>query len=96
MRLWEITNCNDLGYILKPELVWAEDAPVEELTVNCKEVGIMRRLKEIETDKYTLEVFECNCGFHIGIDATYLDQVADIEFECPSCKEIIDTSQIPF
>lgn len=35
---------------------------------------------------YELEVVECNgCGFHLGIDATYLEQVGDVVLKCPSC-----------
>ena len=54
----------------------------------------MKRLDSIETDKYVLEVLECNCGFHLGIDASYLDQVGDFKMHCPSCKQVIDTSTI--
>jgi len=28
------------------------------------------KIDEIESEKYSLEVFECECGFHIGIDFT--------------------------
>lgn len=54
----------------------------------------MKRLSSIETDEVQLEVIECNCGFHMGIDATYLDQVADIVMYCPACREEIDTSEL--
>jgi len=33
-----------------------------------------------------LEYYECTCGFHFALDATFLLQVGDINFECPSCK----------
>ena len=36
---------------------------------------------------YELEVFECGCGFHLGLDASYLDQVGDIVIQCPACNE---------
>jgi len=49
----------------------------------------MRALNNIETEEYTLEVVECDCGFHIGLDATYLDQVDGIDIKCPSCGKII-------
>lgn len=49
----------------------------------------MRVLNNIETEEYTLEVVECDCGFHIGLDATYLDQVDGIVIKCPSCGKII-------
>lgn len=38
------------------------------------------------TEGYELEVVECtNCGFHLGIDATYLEQVDGVGILCPSC-----------
>lgn len=52
----------------------------------------MERLQSAVTEKYELEVIECDCGFHIGLDATYLLQVDDIQIACPSCKTIIDTA----
>jgi len=51
----------------------------------------MRVLNSIETEEYSLEVIECDCGFHLGIDATYLDQVDDVSIECPSCSRLIST-----
>jgi DNA-directed RNA polymerase subunit RPC12/RpoP len=53
----------------------------------------MRVLNEIETEEYTLEVIECDCGFHIGLDATYLSQVGDINIKCPSCGETISVDK---
>ncbi len=49
----------------------------------------MKVLNSVETGEYWLEVIECDCGFHIGLDATYLEQVGPIDIECPSCKKII-------
>lgn len=46
-------------------------------------------LESAETDKYSLCVFECSCGFHIGIDSSYLLQVADVRIDCPSCHAVI-------
>ena len=38
-------------------------------------------------DKAELEVYECSCGFHIGVDATYLEQGEEgIVVPCPSCN----------
>jgi hypothetical protein len=54
----------------------------------------MKRLNSVETEQYSLEVIECDCGFHIGLDASYLDQVSDILMQCPACGEIISTSDI--
>jgi hypothetical protein len=54
----------------------------------------MKRLQSIHTEEYDLEVIECDCGFHLGLDATYLDQVGDFEIPCPSCGTIIKTSKV--
>lgn len=51
----------------------------------------MRRLEPVVTEEYELDVLECDCGFHIGLDITYLDQVAEISVKCPSCKTIINS-----
>ena len=53
----------------------------------------MKRLKDIETEKGELEIYECDCGFHLGLDATYLLQVDDILIECPSCGTMFATSK---
>lgn len=54
----------------------------------------MKRLNSIENDTVQLEVGECDCGYHFGVDATYLDQVGDFIFKCPSCGKAIDTAKI--
>ena len=54
----------------------------------------MKRLKSIENDQVQLEVIECTCGFHLGVDATYLDQVDDFIIKCPNCKRTISTEEI--
>ena len=51
----------------------------------------MKTLGSVHTDKVELEIIECDCGFHLGLDSTYLDQVADIFMSCPSCGKSIDT-----
>lgn len=39
-----------------------------------------------QTDRYELEVVECRtCGFHLGIDASYLEQVDGVSLDCPGC-----------
>ncbi len=53
----------------------------------------MRELKSVETDEYSLVVVECNCGYHMGFDATFLEGVDDIEADCPNCTEVIDTAK---
>jgi len=51
----------------------------------------MKRLDGVENDQVELEVVECDCGFHLGVDATFIDQVRDVVIECPSCGTLIDT-----
>jgi hypothetical protein len=52
----------------------------------------MKRLNSVETDQVQLEIIECDCGFHMGLDATFIDQVKDFKINCPSCKTVIDTA----
>jgi hypothetical protein len=40
---------------------------------------------KVVTEGYEIEVVECVCGFHMGIDATYLDKVDGVSTPCPSC-----------
>lgn len=56
----------------------------------------MRRLNSVVTDEVQLEIGECDCGYHFGVDATFLDQVVDSDFtfNCPSCGEEIDTGEL--
>jgi len=51
----------------------------------------LKRLSLEELWKVELEVFECLCGFHIGLDATYLDLVGNVEIRCPACESTIRT-----
>jgi len=44
---------------------------------------------KVITKGYELEVHEClGCGFHTGVDATYLDQVDTATVHCPGCGEM--------
>ena len=54
----------------------------------------MKRLASVENDEVQLEVGACVCGYHFGVDATFLDQVGDFSFECPSCTRIIHTEVV--
>jgi len=47
-------------------------------------------VEDVQTGKCSLEIVECGgCGFHMGIDATYLEQVDGVDIPCPSCGEMI-------
>lgn len=54
----------------------------------------MKRLRSVENDQVQLEIGVCDCGYHFGIDATFLDQVTDFIFECPACGRKIDTGEL--
>jgi hypothetical protein len=54
----------------------------------------MKRLDSLENDQVSLEVVECDCGYHVGIDATYLEQVGDFLMSCPACGKEIDTAKV--
>jgi transcription initiation factor IIE alpha subunit len=48
----------------------------------------MKKLKDVKTDEFHLEVYQCeDCGFRIGLDATYLEQVDILLVQCPACNE---------
>jgi len=54
----------------------------------------MKRLKDVETDEYHLEVYECDsCGFHTGVDATYLEQVGRLRVSCLGCGRYFKTGE---
>ena len=44
-----------------------------------------------QKDNYELEVYEHSCGFHIGLDGSYLEQEGDIKMTCPACGGVMNT-----
>lgn len=54
----------------------------------------MKRLPSAEQYGYQLEVGECDCGCHFGIDTTFLEQVGDFVFVCHACGAQIDRDQV--
>ena len=52
-------------------------------------------IESLQGDTATIEVVECTCGYHMGIDSSFLDQVSDFKASCPSCGAIINTALIP-
>ncbi|HUW47215.1 MAG TPA: hypothetical protein VMW36_00530 [Patescibacteria group bacterium] len=54
----------------------------------------MKRLESVENEQVQLEVGECSCGYHFGVDSTFLEQVKDFAFACPSCKTVINTWEL--
>lgn len=53
-----------------------------------------KQLQSVETDEYSLEIIQCSCGFHLGIDATYLEQIGDFIILCPCCSKFLNTKHI--
>lgn len=47
-------------------------------------------LESIEKERFSLDVHMCQCGFYFGVDCTFLDQVGNIKFVCPSCDRTIE------
>jgi len=58
----------------------------------------MKRLESWYKNTIELEVFECDCGFHVGIDGSWLDQceeeAKEWEFLCPSCGRFIPVNEL--
>lgn len=54
----------------------------------------MKRLCSVEREDVSLEVCECDCGFHMGIDASFLEQVGDVHIKCPSCEKTWSTAVV--
>ncbi len=55
-----------------------------------------RKLQDCE-----IEVIECGCGYHLGVDSTFVEQVGHFETICPSCQteintEVLDSQAIDF
>ena len=45
--------------------------------------------KELSEDMVQMIYVECpNCGYHMGVDYTFMDQVheGDLDIECPVCE----------
>lgn len=51
-------------------------------------------MKLVPISKCEIEIIECTCGYHMGVDVTYLDQVGDFITTCPSCGLEIDTQKV--
>jgi len=89
--------CNDIAEIHSldsgPELLGDELEQILDAlsTGNAK---CTRYTGEQAAEKMELEYGECECGYHFTVDSTYLEQVEDFKFLCPSCKRLIDTAEV--
>jgi hypothetical protein len=52
-----------------------------------------KRLSDIMTGEVQLEVYECKCGFHVGLDATFAAQVEPPSVVCPACGLRIEADE---
>lgn len=43
-----------------------------------------------DSDRCSMEVVECQCGYHLGVDASFVEQVGGITTVCPSCEFLIN------
>jgi len=48
-------------------------------------------MKEVKIDKCDISIIECDCGYHLGVDNTYIEQVGHFITKCPSCGTMINT-----
>ena len=48
-------------------------------------------MKRVPLSKCEIEVLECDCGYHMGLDSSFLEQVGHFKTICPSCEKEIDT-----
>ncbi len=56
----------------------------------------MKNLGHIYTDKADLELIECDCGFHVAVDSTQIDEMLTFPFPltCPGCNTAIDVGDV--
>ena len=58
----------------------------------CDVEAVPERKEYEEVTETMMEIHKCDyCGFHIGFDISYLEQVEEIVMECSSCQEVIYT-----
>jgi len=51
-------------------------------------------MKIVPYEKTEMCIIECDCGFHIGLDSTFMLQERDFTLPCPACGKLIDTRDI--
>jgi len=70
----------------KTKALWAKRGGFVETKTLEKDKRIIMEWKPVEAEKCELEgPYECgDCGGHVMLDATYLDQVEEFAY-CPYC-----------
>jgi len=58
--------------------------------------GKAKQLIGEEAKKADLEIIECECGFYLGIDASWLDleEASNFEMRCPSCGRDLHVEEL--
>ena len=54
----------------------------------------MRYVESLEGKIASISVIECDCGYHLGVDSSYISQVGHIITPCPACSKMINTYKI--
>lgn len=49
----------------------------------------MEKIEVIKQNNYSLDVYKCQCGFVLGVDSDYLDDVLTILIRCPACTKML-------
>jgi len=92
--MFDEVNWEDVPKDIRECLDGRVDAAKDDILAPVMEENKPKRLPSVESGTVQLEVIECVCGYHMGIDATFLDQVKDFVAKCPSCKREIRTAEI--
>lgn len=51
-------------------------------------------IETITTDTMVLEAYECTCGYHATVDASFIEQVTPhVAITCPACQRVIRTQE---
>lgn len=45
----------------------------------------MTHIESVAAGITFLEIYECECGFLLGVDAGYLEKAGEILMNCPAC-----------
>ena len=48
----------------------------------------------VENNLCVLDIYQCTCGFKMGLDAIHLDHTEDITITCPVCDEVLNTATV--
>jgi len=87
----EVCNVDEYEGYSKVEVYDFQDGLEWKSNESDAEIGSLSTTKKpvfiecINSDKTELSVYECTCGFHLGIDSTYLEQVGEVSIPCPCC-----------